>query len=129
MPTELDKVLDWAKGVSFAVTVCDREGFIIYMNDKSKATFAKHGDIMGNSLKDCHSTRSWETIVRLLQKGESNTYTILKNGVKKIIHQTPWYTQEILSSEDVEQQCVKQVGGLVEISIVIPEEVSHFVRG
>lgn len=118
MPMELEKVLDWAKGVSFAVTVCDREGFIIYMNDKSKATFAKHGDLIGNNLKECHSPKSWEIITTLLEKGESNSYTILKNGVKKIIHQTPWY--EIGNSAS--DGSARRLGGLVEISIVIPEE-------
>lgn len=125
MPAGLDKVLDWAKGVSFAVTVCDREGFIIYMNDKAKATFAKHGELIGNNLKNCHSPRSWEIITMLLEKEESNSYTILKNGVKKIIHQTPWYEEEDNGSGIVE----KRLGGLVEVSIVIPEEMPHFIRG
>ncbi len=125
MPVELEKVLDWAKGVSFAVTVCDREGFIIYMNDKSKATFAKYGDIMGNNLRNCHSPRSWEIITSLLEKGESNTYTISKNGVKKIIHQTPWYE----SVDTASQGCAVSAGGLVEVSIEIPEDMPHYVRG
>lgn len=125
MPDRLEKVLDWAKGVSFAVTVCDREGFIIYMNDKSKATFAKHGDIIGNNLKACHSPRSREIITDLLTNGGSNSYTISKNGVKKIIHQTPWYEPvNTLSEGDV-----PVIGGLVEISIVIPEEMPHYIRG
>lgn len=125
MPAGIEKVLDWAKGVSFAVTVCDREGFIIYMNDKSKATFAKHGELIGNNLKNCHSPRSWEIITTLLEQGESNSYTILKNGVKKIIHQTPWY-EEVDGGAG---EPVKQLGGLVEISLVIPEEMPHYIRG
>lgn len=125
MPTELNKVLDWAKGVSFAVTICDCEGFIIYMNDKSKATFAKSGDLIGSNLKACHSPGSWEIITKLLANGESNSYTILKNGVKKIIHQTPWYEQGSALSDDSE----RRIGGLVEISIIIPEEIPHYVRG
>ena len=125
MPDRLEKVLDWAKGVSFAVTVCDREGFIIYMNDKSKATFAKHGDIIGNNLKACHSSRSWDIITELLSQGGSNTYTISKNGVKKIIHQTPWYEQADTASDGDNPV----IGGPVEISIVIPEEMPHYVRG
>lgn len=125
MPDRLEKVIDWAKGVSFAVTLCDREGFIIYMNDKSKATFAKHGDITGNNLKACHSPRSWGIIENLLSKGGSNIYTISKNGVKKIIHQTPWYETGNSFSGD----SAGKIGGLVEISIVIPEDIPHFDRG
>lgn len=124
-PDRLEKVIDWAKGVSFAVTLCDREGFIIYMNDKSKATFAKYGDITGNNLKACHSPHSWDIIRDLLAKGGSNTYTISKNGVKKIIHQTPWYETGNSLSDDG----AGRIGGLVEISVVIPEDTPHFNRG
>ncbi|MEF9985725.1 MAG: PAS sensor protein [Bacteroidales bacterium] len=125
MPTELQKVLDWAKGVSFAVTVCDCEGFIIYMNDKSKATFAKHGDMIGNNLKECHPAKAWKIITTLLEKGGSNSYTIYKNGVKKIIHQTPWYKNGNSASD----ASTSTIGGLVEISIVIPQEMPHYIRG
>ncbi|MEG2849379.1 MAG: PAS sensor protein [Bacteroidales bacterium] len=114
MPTELQKVLDWAKGVSFAVTVCDCEGFIIYMNDKSKATFAKHGDMIGNNLKECHPAKAWKIIT-----------TLLENGVKKIIHQTPWYKNGNSASD----ASTSTIGGLVEISIVIPQEMPHYIRG
>ena len=29
-------IADWAKEMNCAVTVCDKEGVIIYMNDKAK---------------------------------------------------------------------------------------------
>ena len=34
---------DWAKEMNCAVTVCDKEGIILYMNDKAKETFALRG--------------------------------------------------------------------------------------
>ena len=46
---------DWAKEMNCAVTVSDKEGIIIYMNDKAKDTFAKHGDLIGKSLIPCHN--------------------------------------------------------------------------
>ena len=49
---------EWAKEMNCAVTVCDKEGVIIYMNDKAKETFASHGDLVGKSLIPCHSERS-----------------------------------------------------------------------
>ena len=36
---------DWAKEMNCAVTVCDKEGIILYMNDKAKDTFSKHGSL------------------------------------------------------------------------------------
>ena len=38
---------EWAKEMNCAVTVCDAEGIIIYMNDKSRETYKKEGDLIG----------------------------------------------------------------------------------
>jgi DUF438 domain-containing protein len=119
MSENLNKVFDWAENVSFAVTVCDSKGYVVYANAKSKLTFAKNGDIIGLNLKSCHPAHAWNKIVEMLETGESNSYTISKNGVKKIIHQTPWYDSGNVGGKP---------SGLVEISIVIPEEMPHFIR-
>ena len=108
-------MFDWAKELSCAVTVCDTAGVVLYQNQKSKATFAAEGDLTGKNLKDCHSSRSWSLIQQLLQHGTDNTYTIQKNGVKKLIHQTPWYIEN-------------KIAGLVELSIVLPESLPHYIR-
>jgi transcriptional regulator with PAS, ATPase and Fis domain len=101
----------------YAVTVCDNDGVIIYMNLRSQETFAADGgkDLLGRKLYDCHSGKSQEKIKELLASGSSNTYTIEKKGVKKLIHQAPWFIKG-------------KVAGLVEISIVLPENMPHFVR-
>ncbi len=104
------------KEIPFAVTACDMDATIIYMNDKSIATFQKNESLIGKSLFDCHGSHSAEKIRDLLKTSGSNTYTIEKNGMKKLIHQCPWYKEG-------------KIAGLVEISIVIPMEMPHFVRG
>lgn len=106
---------DWAKEMNCAVTVCDKDGVILYMNDKAKETFAKQGDLIGKSLIPCHNEKSRTIIAELLATGGSNAYTIQKNGLKKMIYQTAW-------KEDGE------VAGLVEISMVIPDEMPHYIR-
>jgi DUF438 domain-containing protein len=106
---------DWAKEMNCAVTVCNKEGVIIYMNDKAKATFAAHGDLIGKSLIPCHNESSRAIIADLLASGGSNAYTILKNGMKKMIYQTAWKENG-------------EVAGLVEISMVIPEDMPHYIR-
>ena len=106
---------DWAKEMNCAVTVCDKDGVILYMNDKAKETFAKQGDLIGKSLIPCHNEKSRTIIAELLATGGSNAYTIQKNGLKKMIYQTAW-------KEDGE------VTGLVEISMVIPDEMPHYIR-
>ena len=59
----------WADGMDCAVTVCDTGGTILYMNDKARTTFARHGDMVGKNLFDCHGERSREIIRRLLTDG------------------------------------------------------------
>ena len=99
-----------------AVTVCDVDGVILYMNDKAKETFASHGDLVGKNLMGCHSDRSKEIIRSLLATGGSNAYTIEKNGLRKMIYQTAWKQNG-------------QVAGLVEISMIIPTDLPHYLRG
>ena len=108
-------VPDWAKEFNCAVTVCDNDGIILYMNDKAKETFARYGDLIGKSLIPCHNERSRAIIADLLASGGSNSYTIEKNGVRKMIYQTAWRKNG-------------KVAGLVEISMVIPEDMPHYVR-
>jgi len=105
----------WAKEMNCAVTVCDTQGVILFMNDKAKQTFAKHGDLIGKNLFDCHSPSSQEKINELLATGGTNAYTIEKGGVHKIIYQTAWFKEGI-------------VAGLVEISMQVPAEIPHFIR-
>lgn len=107
---------EWAKEMNCAVTVCDAEGVIIYMNDKSRETYKKEGDLIGKNLFACHSERSREIIRHLLSTGGSNSYTIEKQGLHKVIYQTAWKKDG-------------KVAGIVEISMVTPADMPHYVRG
>ena len=108
---------DWAKGTNCAITVCDAECKILYMNDKARATFAKYGDLIGADLLGHHNERSVGIIKGLLAGGGVNCYTIEKGGVRKMIYQTAWRAAD------------GTVGGLVEISMELPAgELPHYVR-
>lgn len=106
---------DWTEELECAVTVCDSDGVVVYRNSKSAKTFEKYGELLGKNLRECHGEKSWAMIQRMLASGESNSYTIEKGGVKKLIHQTPWREDGIIK-------------GLVEFSIVLPGELPHFIR-
>lgn len=112
----MNDTLIWADDMNCAVTVCDADCKIIYMNDRAKETFARHGDLIGHNLMDYHPERAKEIIRRLLADGGTNSYTISKAGKKKMIYQTAWRKDG-------------KVAGLVEISMVIPEDMPHYVRG
>ena len=109
------EIPDWAKEMNCAVTVCDADCNIIYMNDLAVETYRKHGNLIGKNLMPCHNERSQSIIRRLLDEGGSNCYTIHKNGVKKIIYQTAWRKEGT-------------VAGIVEISMVVPETLPHYER-
>lgn len=107
---------DHLDGVS--VTVCDTQGVILYMNERSIATFSPEGQsLAGHNLREFHSDRSWDIICRLLAERTSNEYTIEKKGVNKLIKQSCWYHND------------GQLGGLVELSIVTTADMPHYVRG
>ncbi|MCM1068138.1 MAG: PAS domain-containing protein [Muribaculaceae bacterium] len=107
--------IEWSRELNCAVTVCDAEGIILYMNDKAKQTFASHGDLIGRNLFECHSEESCRKIREMLATGNSNAYTIEKGGLRKMIYQSPWRRDGV-------------VAGMVEISMVIPQEMPHYVR-
>ena len=82
--------LDYFKEINIAVTICDAQGMIVYMNEKSKLTFKSDGgeNSIGISVFDCHSQLSKDKIHFLMNTMSSNTYTIEKKGVKKIVGTT-----------------------------------------
>jgi transcriptional regulator with PAS, ATPase and Fis domain len=104
---------DWARELPAAVTVCDLQGIIIEMNDKAKSTFS--GDLVGRNVLDCHPEPARAKLAELLATGKSNVYTIEKNGIRKLIYQSPWYRGG-------------QFAGLVEISLELPASLPHFQR-
>lgn len=110
--------LSYFDELDVAVTVCDLKGTILYMNQKSILTFAKDGggSLIGKSLLDCHPEPARKKLLDLLEKQTSNTYTIEKNSLHKMIHQTPWF-------ED------GKCKGLIEFSFEIPQEIPNFIRG
>ena len=111
------KVMDYFKEVNLAVTVCDKEGKIIDMNDKSRKTFLKPGmeDLIGKNVLDCHPEPAHSLLADMLQNPRTNVYTIEKKGVKKLIYQTPWYVDG-------------EFMGFMELSMEIPFEMKHMVR-
>jgi transcriptional regulator with PAS, ATPase and Fis domain len=109
--------MNWINEFPSAVTVCDKNGIILYMNEKSCKTFSKDGgaSLIGKSLYDCHPETANAKIKELMLTQKANSYTIEKNGIKKLIHQSPWFEKG-------------EFMGMVEISMEIPFEMPHFVR-
>ena len=111
---EMDKIFE---EMDVAITVCKKDGEIIEMNRKSRQTFLKPGreNLIGKNVLDCHPSPAKEKLESMLKDPHSNAYTIEKNGIKKLIFQTPWYENG-------------EFMGLVEFSMVIPENLPHYIR-
>jgi transcriptional regulator with PAS, ATPase and Fis domain len=108
---------EWARGFPGAVTVCDAEGRIIEMNEKSAEVFAADGGaaLLGANVIDCHPEPSRSKLKGMMDERRTNVYTIQKNGKKKLIYQTPW-------SKD------GAYAGFVELALEIPWDLPHFNR-
>ena len=107
----------WVKEFPASITVCDASGMILEMNDRSCLTFAGDGGrkLIGKNLYDCHPGPAREKVAALLASGSPNCYTIEKNGMKKLVYQSPWFEKG-------------RYRGFVEISIPIPDQMPHFIR-
>jgi DUF438 domain-containing protein len=109
--------VNWPQELPIAITVTDKDGKIVEMNNKSAEVFAKYGgpELIGQPLNDCHNPHSQAIIAHLTKDKATNVYTIEKNGMKKLIYQCPWFENG-------------EFAGLVELSMVIPDNLPHFIR-
>ena len=107
----------WFEGFPGAITVCDREGTILYMNDQALEVLADDGGskLLGQNVLDCHPEPSRSKLKRMMETQQPNVYTIEKKGKKKLIYQSPWYQDG-------------EYAGFVELSLFIPFEMPHFIR-
>ena len=114
----METTMNWSDNFAGGVTVCDANGIVIYMNDKSAKIFEKDGgkNLIGQSLVDCHPEPARTKLINLMETRGTNAYTIEKAGIKKLVYQSPWYLDN------------GEFGGLVELSLEIPMEMAHFVR-
>ena len=101
------------KELNIAITVSDKEGNVLWMNNRSQEV--NHGDFTGKNLLDCHPEPAKTKLIEMLKQHSTNAYTIEKNGVKKLIYQTPWFDNSCFA-------------GYVELSIEIPFEMPHYIR-
>ena len=106
--------LNWIPG---SIVVCDLSGIVLEMNQKAAETYQSYGgmELVGKSLIDCHPEPAQSKLLKLLETGELNIYTIERNGTKKLIYQAPWY-----------QNGSRR--GMIELALEIPFDMPHFVR-
>lgn len=111
------QMTDYLQDFPGALTVCDVNGTIVYMNTASIEVFKDDGGegLIGTNVLDCHPEPSRTQLGQMMEKHEPNVYTIQKNGKKKLIYQTPWYKDG-------------EYAGFIELALYIPWEMPHFNR-
>ena len=110
----IDQILKEFNG---AVTICDSQGIIVYMNEASKDLFKKDGggQLIGKNVLDCHPEGSRSQLANLLEEPRTNIYSVEKNSIHKLVHQSPWYRDG-------------NFAGLIELVLEVPSQVPHFKR-
>lgn len=108
---------NWFKSFPAPITVTDAAGIIVDMNEAAAEMFKKDGGraLIGKDVMDCHPEPARLKLERMYTEQTANVYTITKNGKKKLIYQTPYFTSDVFS-------------GFVEICLDLPNEMPHFNR-
>ena len=110
----MKQTFDYLENVAFAATVCDKDGVVLYQNERARQ---RDGGVVGKNLYDCHSKKSGAMIRHMIETGDSNTYEIIRHAKRKLLHQTPWYDED-----------TGEVAGLIEVAIDLPDEYPTFNR-
>lgn len=107
----------WSDFFNASVTICDREGIIVYLNEKAAKQFEKYGGkkLLGKNLLDCHPEPSRSRLKQMLIDPTENIYTTEKAGHRKMIVQKPWFDRDAFV-------------GMVEISFELPSKLPNFQR-
>lgn len=108
----------WFAEFPGSILVCDPEGIILEMNDKAARAYAADGgrQLIGANLLDCHPEPARSKVRGMLASRSPNIYTIEKNDQHKLIYQVPWLAGGVYR-------------GFIELTLEIPVEMPHFVRG
>lgn len=107
----------WVDELPIKITVSDLDGIILDMNDAAAEGYAADGGrkLIGSNMLGCHPEPARTKTAQLLESKEKNVYTIEKNGVKKLVYQTPFYENG-------------KCAGYIEMVMEIPWDMPHFIR-
>ncbi len=108
-------MLEYFNEVPYSVTICDKDGKILEMNDMAVNVLSHGQQIIGQNLLDCHPEPARTKLAEMLKNHNVNAYTIEKNGKKKLIYQSPWFKDG-------------EFAGYIELSMEIPMEMPYYVR-
>ena len=108
---------DWTDTLDASITVCSKEGEILYMNEASAVHYRKDGGrtLIGKNLVDCHPGQSKNVVTAMLQSPNTNIYITEKKDQSTMVYQAPWFHDG-------------NHAGIVEILIPLPKKIRRVRR-
>lgn len=85
---------DWIQEFPASINICDKNGILVYFNDKAIKSHEKEGGekLIGSNVIDCHPEgASRDKVIEMLKSGSINCYIVEKGNQKKFVYQAPWY--------------------------------------
>lgn len=109
--------MEWFEHLPCALTVCDRDYKILYLNKAAAEVNAESGGkaLIGRSLLDCHPQRARRMLRRVMASGKPHVFTTERRGVKKMVYEAHWQNDG-------------EVGGMVEVYFRLPRKVRNLGR-
>lgn len=109
---------DYFEFADIAVTVIDKDGRIMDMNEMAKKTYVRPGgsSLIGDNALDYHPAPAKSILEDMLANPRTNIYTLEKDGTKKLIFQCPWYYED------------RRYAGYIEVAIVLPGVILNRVK-
>jgi transcriptional regulator with PAS, ATPase and Fis domain len=107
----------WVKGFPAEITICDRTGFILELNNTAEEIFKEDGgsSLLGSNMLNCHPEPSRTKLAGMLETHQTNVYFNTEKSKKRFFFQSPWYKND-------------QFAGFVEISFEVPGEIPNFIK-
>lgn len=107
----------WVNEFPGALTVCDKNGVIIDMNEEAARAHAGNGGfkLVGADIMPCHPDPAKVKLKDLMESRRKNIYTTKESGLRKLIFQAPWFLDG-------------EYAGYLDLSLEIPWEMPHFDR-
>ena len=107
----------WYKVFPGAITITDKDGTVIEMNEGSQKLYEPDGGyaVLGTNAIACHPERVREKVRKLYETHAFNIYSIKKDGMKHLVYQAPYFIDGDFS-------------GMVELLLDLPEDIPHFDR-
>lgn len=110
-------MVDWVDEFPGMISVCDKDGKILAMNQKISDYFKDTGgkNLVGSNLFDCHSKQSGEMIKEQMKSQKTIVYTAEEDGQTELVIHAPWFQNG-------------QFAGIVEITVPLEGEIKHLLR-